>query len=314
MRLHNLRHAVLKQWWSYSSNTRRRLRQLSIAFVVIVSAVLMIIWTNQVLLEWNKNEPNILKLNWLVLAFIGQLLVSSLVLSRQKKLPWLLKWFSNLNSEFAGAFILSALLLVLVSMPEQRSVERELKQRLIRELRSPNNGIALLACDELADRGWLYDGTLKRAVLRSANLQEARLFSANLEGANLSFANLQGAHLEWANLQGVNLFYANLQETPLEWINLQGANLYVANLEGAHLSFANLQGANLSNANLRGASLGGALFDEETVLPDAEFNDGTQEWTSMWTPNTDMNRFTNPDHPNFWRPEPGSVWWYPKDN
>ena len=33
-------------------------------------------------------------------------------------------------------------------------------------------------------------------------------------------------------------------------------------------------------------------FDEESFMPDGE----------LWTPYTDMSRFTNPDHKAFWQP------------
>ena len=39
------------------------------------------------------------------------------------------------------------------------------------------------------------------------------------------------------------------------------------------------------------ANLTGADFAEDTRLPD-----GTH-----WTPDTDITRFTDPDHPRFWR-------------
>jgi uncharacterized protein YjbI with pentapeptide repeats len=56
---------------------------------------------------------------------------------------------------------------------------------------------------------------------------------------------------------------------------------------------ANLGEVNLGGANLQGAILKRANLDEFTILPD-----GTK-----WTPDTDMARFTDPDHPDFWRPE-----------
>jgi hypothetical protein len=53
----------------------------------------------------------------------------------------------------------------------------------------------------------------------------------------------------------------------------------------------NMPRIGLSGANLQGADLTGAKFDENTTLPD-----GTK-----WTPDTDMTRFTDPEHPEFWR-------------
>ena len=62
-------------------------------------------------------------------------------------------------------------------------------------------------------------------------------------------------------------------------------------LQGAHLSEAILQEANLWGANLRGANLFEAKFDENTMLPDF----------TWWSPDTDLTRFTDPKHPDFWR-------------
>jgi uncharacterized protein YjbI with pentapeptide repeats len=81
----------------------------------------------------------------------------------------------------------------------------------------------------------------------------------------LGFTDLQGAKLWYAYLKGALLIGANLQEVQFRLANLQGADLERANL---HL----------------------ARFAESTILPD-----GTN-----WTPDTDMARFTDPGHPDFW--------------
>jgi len=100
----------------------------------------------------------------------------------------------------------------------------------------------------------------------------------------LSDGLLEGLNLRYViHLQGTNLYEANLREVDLTMVNLQGANLWGANL----------QGAVLIGANLQGARLGRATFDENTTLPD----------DTKWMPDTDMARFTDPDHPDFWRPD-----------
>jgi hypothetical protein len=48
---------------------------------------------------------------------------------------------------------------------------------------------------------------------------------------------------------------------------------------------------NLGGASLHSSSLQNAEFDEDTKLPDE----------TIWTPDTDMARFTDPNHPDFWR-------------
>ncbi|MEL6406935.1 MAG: pentapeptide repeat-containing protein [Chloroflexota bacterium] len=76
------------------------------------------------------------------------------------------------------------------------------------------------------------------------------------------------------SLRDASLFRANLSSSDLEEADLSGANLGKANLSGADLRKANLAHANLNNA----------------TLPDG----------TIWTPITDMTRFTDPAHPDFW--------------
>lgn len=163
----------------------------------------------------------------------------------------------------------------------------------------------------------LGNANLQDAVLERADLQGADLMNANLQDANLRQAKFQGAFLMNTNLQGANLRNAIFQDAVLQEANLQGANLerarfqgaflVNANLQDANLERADLQGANLRNANLQGADLEYAIFDENTVLPDAELmrdTSGNFIFTdeSYWTPDTDMTRYTDPEHPNFWQP------------
>jgi len=101
---------------------------------------------------------------------------------------------------------------------------------------------------------------------------------------------LQGAYLRRANLTGAYLQDANLSEANLQGTNLTKANLFDANLQGAFLLDADLSGANLTYADLRGADLWMANFDEETILPDM----------SKWNAETELERFTDPNHPDFW--------------
>ena len=102
--------------------------------------------------------------------------------------------------------------------------------------------------------------------------------------------SLRGAYLGRANLEGADLSRASLYEADLSGANLYKVNLYKANLSGANLSGANLEGADLNRASLSGARLLGASL-EYVALPD-----GTN-----WTPDIDMARFIDPEHPDFRR-------------
>jgi uncharacterized protein YhdP len=134
---------------------------------------------------------------------------------------------------------------------------------------------------ELIDlaRNWEKEGKPDR--FRQAELKRADLSGAQLDESAWSCAILQKANLSTASLRGADMQKADLRMTNLRMTNLQGANLSLVILKRANLRGANLQGAIMSDAKL----------DESTILPD-----GTK-----WIPGTDLARFTNPDHPNFWR-------------
>jgi len=72
---------------------------------------------------------------------------------------------------------------------------------------------------------------------------------------------------------------------------LRQASLRGADLRGAQLSKARLQSAILYEANLQDDVLTDAQFDEKTVLPNGE----------RWTPETELARYTNAAHLDFWR-------------
>jgi hypothetical protein len=218
-------------------------------------------------------------------------------------------YWGNILSEALG---IGFAVFVLDQRAEQRRV-KDLQQRLVMEAGSSSNDTAKRALDELRHRGWLCEteGLLRGARLRAAHLQETDLRLANLreaaltdchlQGANLGDADLRDADLRDAHLHGANLWSADLrstvlmrahlQESAFEFADLRGALLEFADLEGASLVKAKLQGANLWEANLKDARLDGAVFDEHTLLPDR----------STWSPDTDMKRFTDAEHPQFWR-------------
>lgn len=165
---------------------------------------------------------------------------------------------------------------------EQRKIT-EKKERLVRETASTVRDVAVKAIEELRATGWLYFG-----LLNGATLFDASLWGLDLNNANLERASLNGANLSEANLLGANLSGAVLQDA-----NLSGALLEHANLSGALLSFTNLSGAVLQRANLKGAYLGNAN------LSGVDFRNVTLPDGTKWTPDTDMERFTDTEHPEF---------------
>lgn len=191
----------------------------------------------------------------------------------------------EISIEMLGAVITTLFLGVLVLIFQQYQAIQGHKAELVLQMDSPDNGFAVEAARQLRAIGWLYDGTLQNAGLVSTNLQGAILSNANFQGANMEAANLQATSLIMANLQDVNLSVANLENAILDKANLQGALLYFANLRGARLWEAELEGAMLPDA----------------VIIDVDDN-GDPTFDKYWTRDTDMSRYTDPNHPDFWDP------------
>ena len=139
----------------------------------------------------------------------------------------------------------------------------------------------------------LVNENLSGQYLVQTIFREANLGGADLHRADLQRADFQGANLTGANLQLANMNNANLQDADLIMAHLQSATLHSANLSGANLWNTYLQGTDLSGANLQNATLLRSHFDINTILPD-----GTR-----WSEDTDLTRFTNPNHPDFGQPE-----------
>ncbi len=217
----------------------------------------------------------------------------------------------NLYTTILGVLITIFILDRRAERREALRAENDLKARLIREMGSSVNEVAIRAVEELRAKGWLSDGTLEHMKWKNANLQDADLTRATLPYVNLGEANLKKAKFYEANLENACLWSANLQESNLRVVylynsDLWGAYLQNADLTGSYLKKANLRAVNLQQANLcavtltasnlTDAHLEGAILydyqiDETTILPD-----GTN-----WTAETDMSRFTNANHPQFWR-------------
>lgn len=197
---------------------------------------------------------------------------------------------------------------------ERLTRERE-KARLTRQMGSRINSEAIRAVEELTANRWVHDGSLRSLHLDEADLHGANLQYADLYDVQLLSTNLREANLSGANLEQARCFHSDLSGAMLQDANLREAKLLYSCLRGAQLSGADLRGADLTESDLRLAVLHGTnftrskndpekwepkevvtCFDERTILPDG----------SKWTPATDMNRFIDLDHPNFWQSKWGS--------
>lgn len=158
---------------------------------------------------------------WLVLIILLVLaiLLSAFSIANTASTPieWWSNWAQNVSTDMLGA-ILTYLLFELIIARRQRQEEEERENNrrrfwLIERLGSANNQEALRALDELSEKKWLYDGSLKSATLRDANL----------EGADLRQADFRDVDLRGAILKKANLMHANFSGAYLVGVDFEGA-------------------------------------------------------------------------------------------
>ncbi len=267
----------------------RRWSRLGLAVIALITLSIGLFLLYLTYAELQKDDIDLIRLNWLAIAVLAYLVVVSGIVKAAdhgRESHWLFTLIGELNSEFTGALVTGILFLVVLAIPSERQAERELQERLIREMGSQNNGIALQAVGELKAQNWLFDGTLRSQYFVGANLTAADLWFADVQAAILWDANFSSAELVKANLSYTDLSNANLQGADLSDANFSYANLWRVDLQKSTLKFTNFAQADLAEADFSGAT-----FEEDTILPDG----------SNWSPATDMARFTDPDHPDFWR-------------
>lgn len=119
-------------------------------------------------------------------------------------------FFGDFYTNISTDLISIAVTVLIIDTLNQRRADTERKRQRIREMRSPDNGIALAALNELRDEGWAEDGSLQDAYLLAANLEGAFLREVDLSGAWLRDANLQRAYMRDTNLTNATLIGADL--------------------------------------------------------------------------------------------------------
>jgi uncharacterized protein YjbI with pentapeptide repeats len=158
----------------------------------------------------------------------------------------------------------------------------------------------------------LTNAELRLASIEQTQFMQSKLNNANLNGAAATRASFFMVQARRAKMYYITLHRADLQEADLHGVQMERADLSKTllrdtNFAEAHLNSANLRGAAMMNANLTGANLSGTRFDETTILPDAIWlrfdTDRNPIFDKYWTPETDMTRYTNPNHLDFWQPD-----------
>lgn len=195
--------------------------------------------------NWLKEEPgNPARLTTIVIAI---LIVSWAFFSPQATLLYDLRY---------DAVSMAFTVIVLSELATYRARQEE-KRRILEQMGSRVNDMALEAVRLAHKHGWLTDGSLNDLNLSSARLDDVDFRSARLQNAILRNAYLNRADLRCAHLEGAKLWYANLND----------AYMQRAHLNGADFQHADLRNADLSGAEIEDAVFQGSLYNASTVWP-----------------------------------------------
>ena len=191
----------------------------------------------------------------------------------------------------------------LLDLISRRRTQILAKQRMIRQMGSRSNHVALDAARVVIERGWHRDGSLngvefERADLRGLTMARAKLGAASfmyaqLRDAELMFADLKDSRLGSSDLRNANLSFSDLENAVLGLADLENASLGRCSLRSAHLEGANLRDAFLEHAELDGVHLEQAIYNAKTRWPEGYappseainwdiLSDTERDWFRQW--------------------------------
>ena len=179
-------------------------------------------------------------------------------------------FYTNVGTELASI----AITVLIIDQLHRHHDDKNERDALILQMGSPDHSFAIEAVRMLGAKNWLKNGALANAHVAHANLEGVNLQDAALPNARMALTNLRHAKLTRANLHNVYFKGADLQSACVRGADLRGANLNDANLIDTHFD-------------------DDTLLNTETILPD----------NTYWEEGTDISRYTNPTHPNFWQPK-----------
>jgi len=213
---------------------------------------------------------------------------------------WMDGALQNLGTEMIGALVAFILVEVFLGTQREKKSQQQNQLNAISRLRAGKSVEERQAIiNEMIAANLLFGADLARIDLSDLKLQWANLSNVNLEKANLSGTDLWNATMSGAVLESCDLSNAKLDN-----VNLSNSNLKDANLQKSTLAGANLKTVDLRGASLREAELDRAEFNQETLLPDTEILEldrgSNPVYNKTWMPEIDMNRYTNPNHKDYY--------------
>ena len=199
-----------------------------------------------------------------LLLLIGGFVNHWLLVTGYQSNSWLNELLEQNYSNFSSEFIsIGITVLVINALVEKESRKREW-ERLVINMSSPDNGIAISAVKELKVLGLLTNGflfgrqfdyaNLKNAFLHEADLGLCSFFKCNFSGAILSDAKLRGVGFSNSDLSKTHLLRVIAEEAYFHTVRLNGADFEDAVLSKAVFEECDLSGANVTDRQLKKTS------------------------------------------------------------
>ena len=156
---------------------------------------------------------------------------------------------------------------------------------------------------------------------RQVDFSGSMILNTSMEGAKVRYTKFDNSTLWLANLNKAIIIdssfnNANLRTTTMKYASFHTSSFRAARFDGANMNSTSFQscnfgGVDFTNADLKDAQFLDCVFDDKTILPDSgvlPHHYGYSEESGFssikyWTPETDMTRYTNPEHPDFWQPD-----------
>ena len=231
--------------------------------------------------------------------------------NEQSIIDWFKGFLLNISTELFGA----ALIYVLIDViKESQEKEKNALQEVTRKLISRHPALVSDAIQQI-----LFNEKLKNKLFSQENIPFTHMMLDNQSfPKSFSFPKIDISHSEFRQailkgvtfvntiMHGVNFEQADLASACLKNCDLQASIFDNADLSHADLSGCKLEHVDFTEANLTNANLTNAIITDTTQLTGAklpsfeEDERGFVKEGSIWQKHTDMKRFTDPNHPNYY--------------
>ncbi len=238
-----------------------------------------------------KNDETL----YVIVAFVLGFVISPVITSSQDLLD-------SLFPEFMG-IAFTVLIIDRLAVIRERTTY---KTRLLEQLSSRTNSIAINAAEQLWANDWWTDDTFVNMRLVRADLRGVDFGKANLTGVIFSDDRYGSARFDantilpdetaWTEdsdldqftnpahpnyWRGYGLRGKDLTFEDFSNANLLNADIRDANLRHADFNSADLRGSRFENAKTDNMDLTGAKFNNKTILPDGKPWTSNDDWKSF---------------------------------